>query len=434
MSQTSPSSPTSSSGSRVVPRPAEGVWPGLQDPGRHRPRMLIARALFRAAARRLPLRLVWPDGTVEGAEGARETGPSIRLIRPDAFFTRLGRHGLIGFGESWMVGDWDSEDLVGVLRVFTDHIEALVPRPLRNLRGFYDRGRPGEEDAADAAVSRENVHRHYDLSNELFAVFLDESMMYSAAWFDPDRLDDDLTTAQHRKIDGILDLAGVTAGSRVLEIGTGWGEAAIRAALRGARVTTLTLSVEQAELARTRAEAAGVSERITIDVRDYREATGEYDAVISIEMIEAVGERYWGEYFRAVERLLAPGGRFGLQTITMPHHRLQATKASYTWIHKYIFPGGLIPSLEAIDETLAQHTALRVGERRRLGPDYAETLDRWRTTFLENTAAVRSLGFDETFVRMWDFYLAYSQAGFAADYLDDWQLAITRPLGANGQA
>ena len=420
----SPSSRTTSgsAATRAVPRPAEGVWPGLQDPGENRLRMTVARGLVRAAIRRLPLHLVWPDGSVEGDPA----GPGLRLIRPEAFFTRLGRHGLIGFGEGWMVGDWDSDDLVGVLRTLTDHVEVLVPRPLRNLRGFYDRGQPREEVAADAAVSQENVHRHYDLSNDLFGLFLDDSMMYSAAWFDPERPGEPLVAAQHRKIDGILDLAGVRSGQHVLEIGTGWGEAAIRAALRGARVTTLTLSVEQAELARTRAERAGVSDRITIDVRDYREAAGEYDAVISIEMIEAVGERFWAEYLRTVDRLLAPGGRFGLQSITMPHHRLQATKSSYTWIHKYIFPGGLIPSLEAIDETLARHTTLEVVDRRSIGLDYAETLRRWRDTFLSREPEVRALGFDETFVRMWDFYLAYSEAGFASRYLDDFQLGIAR--------
>jgi cyclopropane-fatty-acyl-phospholipid synthase len=407
---------------RVVPRPAEGVWPGLQDPGESRLRMIVARALVRAAVVRLPLHLVWPDGSVEGDP----QGPELRLIRPEAFFTRLGRQGLIGFGEGWMVGDWDSDDLVGVLRCLTDHVEQLVPRPLRNLRRVYDRGQPHEEVAADATVSRENVHRHYDLSNDLFRLFLDESMMYSAAWFDPARPAESLTDAQHRKIDGILDLAGVRAGCRVLEIGTGWGEAAIRAAQRGARVTTLTLSVEQAGLARVRAEQAGVSDRITIDVRDYREATGVYDSVISIEMIEAVGERYWPEYFRTIDRLLVPGGRFGLQSITMPHHRLQATKSSYTWIHKYIFPGGLIPSLESIDDVLTRHTSMAVVDRRSIGVDYAETLHRWRDTFLEREADVRALGFDETFVRMWDFYLAYSEAGFAARYLDDFQLGIAR--------
>ncbi|MHC1558401.1 class I SAM-dependent methyltransferase [Actinomycetospora sp. C-140] len=421
----SPSSRTTSASAatrRAVPRPAEGIWPGLQDPGENRLRMTVARGLVRAAVRRIPLHLVWPDGTVEGDPA----GPGLRLIRPEAFFTRLGRHGLIGFGEGWMVGDWDSDDLVGVLRTLTDHVEVLVPRPLRNLRRLYDRGQPREEVAADAAASQENVHRHYDLSNDLFGLFLDESMMYSAAWFDPARPDEPLVDAQHRKIDGILDLAGVRSGQHVLEIGTGWGEAAIRAARRGARVTTLTLSVEQAELARARAESAGVSDRITIDVRDYREAVGEYDAVVSIEMIEAVGERFWPEYFRAVDRLLAPGGRFGLQSITMPHHRLQATKSSYTWIHKYIFPGGLIPSLEAIDQTLARHTTLEVVDRRSIGLDYAETLRRWRDTFLSHEAEVRALGFDETFVRMWDFYLAYSEAGFASQYLDDLQLGITR--------
>ena len=416
------SAPTSD---RLIPRPAEGVWPGLQDPGDDATRRTISRWLMRAAVRRMPMRLRWPDGTVEGAGTVDD--PTVRLIRPDAFFTRLGAHGLIGFGEAWMVGDWDSEDLVGVLRVLTENIEHLVPRPLRNLRRFYDRGQPHEEDAASADVSQENVHRHYDLSNDLFALFLDESMLYSAAWFDPSSPGESLTAAQHRKVDGILDFAGVRPDSRVLEIGTGWGEAAIRAAQRGARVTTLTLSVEQAALARTRAETAGVSDRITIDVRDYRDAVGTYDSVISIEMIEAVGERYWPAYFATVDRLLAPGGRFGLQSITMPDHRLQATKSSYTWIHKYIFPGGIIPSLEAIDRTLAAHTGLRVADRRSIGLDYAETLNRWRDTFLARSAQVRALGFDETFVRMWDFYLAYSEAGFASGYLDDWQLAIARP-------
>ena len=169
-----------------------------------------------------------------------------------------------------------------------------------------------------------------------------------------------------------------------------------------------------------------MSDRITIDVRDYRDAVGEYDSVISIEMIEAVGEQFWPEYFGTVDRLLAPGGRFGLQAITMPHHRLQATKSSYTWIHKYIFPGGLIPSLEAIDETLADHTTMEVVARRSVGLDYAETVRRWRGTFLAREPEVRALGFDETFVRMWDFYLAYSEAGFATRYLDDFQLGIAR--------
>jgi cyclopropane-fatty-acyl-phospholipid synthase len=414
---------------RSLPRPAEGVWPGLQDPGVNRLRMTVARGLLRAAVRRMPMRLVWPDGTVEGGGGPGS--PTMRLIRPEACFTRVGRLGLIGFGEGWMVGDWDSDDLVGVLRCFSEHVEELVPRPLRRMRGFYDRGQPREEVADDAVVSQENVHRHYDLSNDLFALFLDESMMYSAAWFagpvGPDgQHTESLTAAQHRKIDGILDLAGVRDGSRVIEIGTGWGEAAIRAAQRGARVTTLTLSVQQAELARTRALAAGVSDRITIEVRDYRDAVGEYDAAISIEMIEAVGVAYWPQYFRTVERLLAPGGRFGLQSITMPDHRLQATQSSYTWIHKYIFPGGIIPSVEAIERTLARHTTLRVDDRRTIGPDYAETLHRWRATFLAREAEARALGFDEVFVRMWDFYLAYSEAGFATGYLDDWQFGIAR--------
>jgi cyclopropane-fatty-acyl-phospholipid synthase len=248
------------------------------------------------------------------------------------------------------------------------------------------------------------------LSNDLFSIFLDETMSYSAGWFAPGS--DDLLEAQHRKIDGILDMAGVTAGQHILEIGTGWGRLSIRAAQRGARVTTLTISAEQATLAEQRIAAAGMSDRVQVLLRDYREARGSYDAVVSVEMVEAVGEEYWPTYFAALDRLLKPGGRVGLQSITMPHDRMVVSRNDYTWIHKYVFPGGLIPSLEAIEQNLAEHTGLRIVERRTLGPDYARTLHHWRERFLARGEDVAGLGFDETFRRMWEFYLGYCEAGF----------------------
>ncbi|HEX4931128.1 MAG TPA: cyclopropane-fatty-acyl-phospholipid synthase family protein, partial [Gaiellaceae bacterium] len=247
---------------------------------------------------------------------------------------------------------------------------------------------------------------------------------YSSAMFEDG---DDLATAQRRKIDAILDLASVGPDCAMLEIGTGWGELAIRAARRGAHVTTITLSREQRELALRRVSAAGMSDRVHILLADYREVTGQYDAIVSVEMIEAVGLRFFPDYFATLDRLLRPGGRVALQSITIAHDRMLATKDSYTWIHKYIFPGGIVPSLEAIESTVQTHTSLSIGERRDFGPDYATTLKRWRDNFLANWPTIASDRFDVVFKRMWEFYLAYCEAGFRAGYLGVSQFALARP-------
>ncbi len=236
----------------------------------------------------------------------------------------------------------------------------------------------------------------------------------------------ELAAAQHRKIDTILDDAGVTTGSRVLEIGTGWGELAIRAAARGAIVHSVTVSAEQAALARRRIAAAGLSGLATVGLQDYREVTGQFDAIVSVEMIEAVSERYWPDYFRSLERLLAPGGTIGLQAITMPHQRMLATRNTKTWILKYIFPGGLIPSVQAISDNLRQHTRMRITGQREFGLDYARTLEIWRARFAAAAEQLTGLGFDEVFRRMWLLYLAYSEAGFRARYLQVWQFQLQR--------
>jgi cyclopropane-fatty-acyl-phospholipid synthase len=287
---------------------------------------------------------------------------------------------------------------------------------------MVERTQPAHEENT-TENSRQNISRHYDLSNELFSAFLDETMTYSSAWFEPG---DDLPAAQLRKIDGVLDLARVRSGMRVLEIGSGWGGLAIRAATeRGAHVTTLTLSTEQQALASKRATEAGVADLVEVRLQDYRETTGQYDAVVSVEMIEAVGERFWPTYFGALDQLLVPGGRVGLQAITMPHDRMLATRRSYTWIHKYVFPGGIIPSVRAIAENLEAHTRLSIVERRDLGPHYAHTLTLWRERFLANWGRLEG-SFDETFRRMWEFYLAYCEAGFRARYLGVSQLGLAR--------
>ncbi len=404
-------------------------WPDVAKIPAGRARAAVARALLRQVTARLPVRVVTAGRT---AGGGGEGAPRLLLHRPGDFYRRLGAGGLIGLGESYMAGDWDADDLPGLLSVFAAQVATLVPRPLQSLRRWYVPRTPAAEDGTPEGA-RQNVRRHYDLSNELFALFLDETMTYSAAEFDDpggtlspplaEAQEDSLAQAQRRKIDRILDLASVGPGSRVLEIGTGWGELAIRAAGRGARVDSITLSQQQRELAIDRAARAGVADRVAIDLRDYRDARGSYDAIISIEMIEAVGDTYWPVFFAALKRLLAPGGRISLQAITMPHDRMLATRTSYTWIHKYIFPGGVIPSARAVEEA-AGHASLKVTARRSLGPHYARTLQLWRARFCEHDGDVDALGFDAIFRRMWTFYLAYSEAGFRSGYLNVHQFGL----------
>jgi cyclopropane-fatty-acyl-phospholipid synthase len=299
----------------------------------------------------------------------------------------------------------------------------LVPPAAQWLRRWYNERHPLTEDN-DRSGARQNIARHYDLSNELFATFLDETMTYSSALFEAGN--HDLKIGQDRKIERILDAAGVGAGSSVLEIGTGWGELALQAARRGADVTTVTLSKEQATLARERLSDAGLSDRVDVRVQDYRDVDGRFDAIVSVEMIEAVGERWWPTYFRTLDRRLEPGGRIGLQAILMPHDRLMASKRSWTWIHKYIFPGGLLLSEQVIDQVCAEHTALRVVDRLHMADSYADTLRIWRDRFNADPRHIDQLGFDATFRRMWTFYLAYCEAGFRSGYLDVAQLTLAR--------
>jgi cyclopropane-fatty-acyl-phospholipid synthase len=384
----------------------------------------IVDRLLRRAAARLPVRLVYPDGSVIGA--ADPTLPTMAIHRPDALARRIGRYGLIGFGESYMAGDWSSADLSGVLTEFAKALHDLVPSALQRFRPLAV-VRPPRSQHNSRKQARRNISRHYDLSNELFAAFLDETLTYSGALFDTlPATPATLADAQRRKIDRLLDAVRVGPGSRVLEIGTGWGELCLRAAARGARIRSVTLSAEQQRLAQQRVATAGLSDRVTIDLRDYRDVSGIYDAVVSIEMIEAVGYRFWPTYFQALDRLVIPGGRVVIQAITMPHDRMLATRNTYTWIQKYIFPGGLLPSVEAIAGITERHTGLRTVDRCSLRPHYAETLRLWRERFLERRDAVAALGFDDMFGRMWELYLAYSEAGFRSGWLDVVQWTFAR--------
>ena len=404
-------------------------WPALATRSMAPIRATVARLIFERAVAPLPVRVTYPDGRVLGSGPAGS--PELEVVRPAAFFSLLGRDAKIGFGEAYMAGDWrpgPGTDMADLLTPFAARLTTLIPPALRRLRVLVDKRVPPAQENTPQG-SRANIAAHYDLSNDLFAAFLDPTMSYSCAWFSdsqPIATANGLEKAQLRKIDGILDLAAVGTGTRLLEIGSGWGALAIRAAQRGAHVTTITLSQEQARLARDRVEAAGLTGPVEVRVQDYRETGGQYDAIVSVEMIEAVGEAYWPAYFAALDRLLAPGGKVAIQAITMAHERFLATRHSFSWIQKYIFPGGIIPSRQAIDDTLAARTTLHVTRQRELGPHYARTLRLWRERFEDQWPHIRARGFDETFRRIWEFYLAYSEAGFRSGYLGVSQLQITR--------
>ena len=446
----------------VVPIPRTpsidpAAWPDLlapPSPLKRRVHARIAAQLFKRIAGRFPIRVELPDGSTFGGAGHDPTAPTMQLLRQDSFYARVGAGGLIGFGESYMAGDWESPDLGGFLAVLAEEMGSLVPEPLQRLRAFYVAHQPRSEKNSEANT-RSNISRHYDLSNDLFETFLDSTMTYSSALFDSPRDDiasegtehavvadrpdtmpvwDDLAAAQERKIDRLLDLAGVTRGSRVLEIGTGWGELCIRAAARGATVRSVTLSSEQQALAGTRVAEAGFAAQVQIDLLDYRAVDGEYDAIVSVEMIEAVGHQYWQTYFETVDRLLAPGGKVAIQAITMPHDRMLATTTTYTWIHKYIFPGGFLPSTKAIVDLTRDHTSLRVTDRLTMGQHYAHTLRLWDQKFQEHAERVTGLGFDDVFRRMWHFYLEYSRGGFLSGYIDVQQLLLERPTAPVAKA
>jgi cyclopropane-fatty-acyl-phospholipid synthase len=409
-----------------APAPLDtGHWPDIETVPHSPVRAAVAHRIFRAAVKRLPLRVVETEGRTYG--GGSATDPVMRLVRPSSFFHRVGATGTIGFGEAYMAGDWITDDLAGVLSTFAANMRDLVPQSFQRFRHAVLERLPASHDNT-VEGARQNIHHHYDLSNDLFMSFLDESLTYSSALFDgePSHSKGDLASAQRRKVDRLLDAAGVQEGTRVLEIGTGWGELAIRAARRGACVTSLTISTEQAELARERIAAEGLTDRATVLLRDYRQADGSYDAVVSVEMIEAVGANHWDEYFATIDRVLLPEGRVGLQAILQDDDVVRSTAHTYTWIRKYIFPGGQLASVDAIGRVLAA-TSLRIADCYRFGRHYAETLRRWRERFEANSDRVAALGFDETFRRMWSLYLAYSEAGFRTGYLDVAQFTLTKP-------
>ncbi|MBI1388376.1 MAG: DUF1365 family protein [bacterium] len=363
-------------------------------------------------------------GGVFGEPGSEERGV-LRVKRP-RFFTRSAFGGSVGFGESYVDGDWDSDDLTGLLTLMCRNLNAEDSThgwltSLSTLKDrLYHRSRINSIEG-----SRRNISEHYDLSNEFYQTFLDPTMMYSCAMYK--NPGDTLEDAQYNKLDAIIARAGVKAGDHVLEIGSGWGGLARRAVeTTGCHVTTITLSQQQKRYVQEMIEREGLSDRIEVRLCDYRDLEGRFDAIVSIEMLEAVGHEHYGTFFSALDRLLKPGGRAALQTIAIPDQRYDAYRRRCDWIQKHIFPGGHLPCLSVICATAARHSRLRVTEVENIGPDYAKTLAEWRERFNANLGRVAALGFDERFQRKWNYYLSYCEAGFAARILDDLHIVLRR--------
>jgi cyclopropane-fatty-acyl-phospholipid synthase len=348
------------------------------------------------------------------------SGPVVDMTVEDTrLFRRLATQPRFGLGESYQAGEWHSRDLPALLELLMRNGGRGAARH-PHLRRFAS-VRPRLNRRTGLLAARRNIRHHYDLGNELFDLFLDETMTYSCAVFD--REGEPLADAQRRKLRMVCDKLELGPDDHVLEIGCGWGSFALMAAGEfGARVTGITLSPAQADRARARVAAASLADRIEIRLQDFREVAGTFTKVASIEMIEAIGERLLPAYFETIDRVLVPGGRACIQSILIPDARYRSYRSSPDWIERYVFPGCLIPSLGA----LAQAGPLRIREIEHIGGHYGETLARWRAAFHERIDAVRELGFDDRFVRTWDFYLASCEALFRAGLLDDAQLVVTR--------
>ncbi len=374
------------------------------------------------------LTVVEPDGRrrVYG-DNSSDRRAEIR-VHDRAAALRVVMHGETGAGEAYMDGQLSSPDLAALLSLAALNREALdlSGGPWHALtqlpRTLLHRSRRNT-----VSGSRRNIAAHYDLGNDFYRLFLDETMTYSSAVFESP--DQSLADAQRNKYRLIAEGAGLRSGMHVLEIGSGWGGFAIYAAGElGCRVTSVTISRAQRDLAVERVRAAGLQDLVDIQLRDYREIEGTYDAVVSIEMLEAVGAEYFEAFFEACDRALKPGGRLSLQTIAFPDVAYEPQRRGANWIQLYIFPGGLLPSLSVIERSL-HRTRLLVSGATDIAPSYVRTLREWRSRFMANLDAVRAQGFDERFVRMWEYYLAISEAGFATGLTQDFQLVLEKRRG-----
>jgi cyclopropane-fatty-acyl-phospholipid synthase len=348
-------------------------------------------------------------------------------VHDPRFYSDLAFGGSIGAGEAYMQGYWSVNDLTALMRILLqnravlDGMETGLARliaPLQKVLHWLNRNtRDG---------SRRNIAAHYDLGNDFFALFLDPAMMYSSAIFTQPNMT--LEAAQRVRLDHICRKLDLTPRDHLVEIGAGWGGMAIHAARHyGCRVTTTTISQEQHKLASERVCAAGLEERVTVLLKDYRDLDGQYDKLVSIEMIEAVGHDYYDTYFGQCAALLKPDGLMLLQAITIADQRYDAARRSVDFIQRYIFPGSCIPSITAMSNSITRASDLKLAHLEDIGPHYATTLRLWRENFLRNAEAVRALGYPESFLRMWEFYLCYCEGGFEERALGDVHMLLAKP-------
>ena len=336
--------------------------------------------------------------------------------------------GSAGLGEAWSKGYWETTELTAAIRILAratsvaDAPRSLIQSLVGPITDRLRRLRP-----QDKHRDRQNIGAHYDLGNEFFEQLLDPTMMYSSALFPSPRLT--LEEGSIAKLDRLCQTIDIRPGDRVLEIGTGWGGFAIYAATRfGAHVTTTTISAEQFTYAKELVAAAGLEDRITVLSDDYRELSGSWDRLVSIEMIEAVDWRDYDTFFSTCCELLVPGGVMGLQAIVIETDRFERAKNTRDFIKAHIFPGGCLPSIEAIKRSIERATDFSMDEDFGFGADYAETLRRWRVNLHADEATLASLGLDQQFIRLWDFYLCYCEVGFDEKMIDVVQMRFTKPL------
>jgi cyclopropane-fatty-acyl-phospholipid synthase len=368
--------------------------------------------------------------SIEVGTAAIRPGQTLKAalrIRDPQFYRRAALNGSVGAAEAYMDGMWECDDLVALVRILVrnrDRLDAME-RGLARIGGAFMRAWATLRRNTRQG-SRRNIAAHYDLGNDFFRLFLDENMMYSSAVYL--NSDDSLEVASQRKLERICQKLQLSSDTRVLEIGTGWGGFALYAArTTGCQVTTATISREQYALATARVAAAGLQERVKVLLSDYRELTGRYDRVVSIEMIEAIGHQYLDTYFAKVGDLLEEDGMALIQAITIEDCRYEQALRSVDFINRYIFPGSFIPSISAMLKSATRVSNLKLYNLEDIGPSYALTLREWRRRFMAQHDQVRAMGYPERFVRMWEFYLAYCEGGFIERSTGDVQMLLVKP-------
>jgi cyclopropane-fatty-acyl-phospholipid synthase len=388
------------------------------------------RILLKQLARLKHGELILNDGNEQQILGRRDDRmpKSIAItVHHPSFYTSILLNGALGGGEAYINGCWTCDDLTGLVELFIcnrKYLEGSLPgmrwfaKPVQLLQRFMRRN--------TLKGSRRNIEAHYDLGNELFKLFLDDTMMYSCGIFKHKTTT--LHQASEAKLERICQKLLLKPEDHVLEIGTGWGGFALYAATRyGCRVTTTTISKEQHAFATQRIREAGLEDQVTLLFDDYRELQGKYDKLVSIEMIEAIGHQYFDLYFKKCTDLLKPDGMMLLQSITIADQRYPVAKRSIDYIQRYIFPGGCLPSVAVLSNAIAKTTDMRIFHLEDIGPHYATTLRLWRERFLANIERVKQMGYPERFIRMWHYYLCYCEGGFRQQAIGTVQLLLTKP-------